>query len=106
MPAPRSRRGRARQPTADSSPLRAASGVAYQQPPKRIMMSIRLKSPPERIFVSIDESTGRSTISFAPADAGAPILHEGDKTGTIAMREAKAISETYPGATIHGPHFH
>lgn len=68
--------------------------------------SIRLKSRPERIFVSVDETTGRSTISFAPADAGAPIVHEGDNKGTLAMRDAKAISESYPGASIHGPHFH
>jgi hypothetical protein len=61
---------------------------------------------PDRIFVSVDESTGRSTISFAPADAGAPILHEGDRTGSRAMSEAKVISDAYPGATIHGPHFH
>jgi hypothetical protein len=61
---------------------------------------------PDRIFVSVDESTGRSTISFAPSDAGTPILHEGDRTGSRAMSDAKAISEAYPGSTIHGPHFH
>jgi hypothetical protein len=65
-----------------------------------------LHARPERIFVSVDESTGRSTISFAPADVGTPIQHEGDKTGAAAMRDAKSISETYPGCTIHGPHFH
>jgi hypothetical protein len=61
---------------------------------------------PAKIFVSVDESTGRSTISFAPSDAGAPILHEGDKTGAKAMGDAKVISERHPGCTIHGPHFH
>jgi hypothetical protein len=61
---------------------------------------------PDRIFVSVDESTGRSTISFAPPDAGRPILHEGDSTGELAMRDAKAIAQSYPGTTIHGPHFH
>ncbi len=69
-------------------------------------MSNRLKMRPERIVVSVDETTGRSAISFLPSDAGSPILHEDDRTGSLAMRDAKAISETYPGATIHGPHFH
>jgi len=68
--------------------------------------SIRLNLRPEKIFISVDESTGRSTISFAPADAGKPILHEGDRTGALAMRDAKVILDTYPGCTIHGPHFH
>lgn len=67
---------------------------------------IRLRMRPDRIFVSVDQSTGRSTISFAPPDAGTPILHEGDSTGALAMRDAKAISESYPGSSIHGPHFH
>ena len=69
-------------------------------------MSNRLSMRPERIFVSVDESTGRSTISFAPAEAGPPIVHEGDSTGSLAMTDARAILQTYPGATIHGPHFH
>jgi hypothetical protein len=66
----------------------------------------RLNARPERIFISVDESVGRSTISFAPADAGSPILHEGDRTGALAIRDAKEILATYPGATIHGPYFH
>ena len=66
----------------------------------------RLKMRPDRFFVSVDQSTGRSTISFAPSDAGSPILHEGDRTGALAMRDAKAIAESYPGSSIHGPHFH
>jgi hypothetical protein len=70
------------------------------------MSSNRLNARPERIFISVDESTGRSTISFAPSDVGTPILHEGDRDGASAMRDAKAISEKYPGCTIHGPHFH
>jgi hypothetical protein len=65
-----------------------------------------LRGRPERIFISVDESTGRSTISFQPADVGAPVLHEDDKTGAAAMRDAKAIIEDHPGCTIHGPHFH
>ena len=69
-------------------------------------MSNRLRMRPDRIFVSVDESTGRSTISFAPSEAGPPILHDGDSNGSLAMSDAKAISETYPGCTIHGPHFH
>ena len=60
----------------------------------------------ERIFVSVDRSTGRSTISFQPADAGKPILHEDDRTGAVAMREAKTIADDHPGSTVHGPHFH
>ena len=65
-----------------------------------------LNARPERIFVSVDKSTGRSTISFAPSEAGSPVLQEDDRTGALAMRAAKAISERYPGCTIHGPHFH
>lgn len=67
---------------------------------------IRLRSRPDRIFISIDESTKRSTISFSPVDAGGPILHEDDGKGELAMRDAKSISETYQGSTIHGPYFH
>jgi hypothetical protein len=66
----------------------------------------RLRGRPDRIFVSVDESTGRSTISFAPAEAGTPIQHEDDKSGVLAMRDAQALSSRYPGSTIHGPHFH
>jgi hypothetical protein len=58
------------------------------------------------VFVSVDESTGRSTISFHPADVGAPLQHEDDKTGSTAMQAARAISARYPGCTVHGPHFH
>lgn len=66
----------------------------------------RVHGRPDRIFVSVDASTGRSTISFSPADAGAPFQREGDADGAHAMRDAKAILARYPGATIHGPHFH
>jgi hypothetical protein len=66
----------------------------------------RLHGRAERIFVSVDESTGRSTISFQPTGVGEPIQHEDDRTGALAMREAKAISGDHPGSTIHGPHFH
>jgi len=65
-----------------------------------------MRGRPERVFVSVDESTGRSTISFHPSDVGEPVLHEDDRTGAVAMREAKSISDSYPGCTIHGPHFH
>lgn len=61
---------------------------------------------PDRIFVSVDESTGRSAISFLPSEAGSPIVHEADRTGSVAMSDARAISNAYPGSTIHGPHFH
>lgn len=66
----------------------------------------RLRRKPDRIFVSVDESTGRSTISFQPADVGEPIQNDDDRTGAVAMREARAISDDHPGSTIHGPHFH
>lgn len=66
----------------------------------------RVISRPDRIFVSVDESTGRSTISFFPADVGSPFQREGDRDGAHAMRDAQAILARYPGATIHGPHFH
>jgi len=66
----------------------------------------RLRGRPDRVFVSVDESTGRSTISFHPADVGSPVQLEDDRTGTTAMREARAISEKFPGCTVHGPHFH
>jgi len=66
----------------------------------------RIRGKVERIFVSVDESTGRSAISFRPPEAGDPIVHDDDRSGAVAMREAKAISEDHPGSTIHGPHFH
>ena len=83
-----------------SSPLPArlcGGGVCFQ-PPRgsrcRISLPPGACTPcPDRIFVSVDESTGRSTISFAPAEAGGPIQHEGDSTGAVAMREAKTICE-------------
>jgi hypothetical protein len=68
--------------------------------------AMRLQARPDRIFVSVDESTGKSTISFQPPECGAPVQHEDDKTGVIAMTEARSISERYPGSTVHGPHFH
>jgi hypothetical protein len=66
----------------------------------------RVQGRPERIFVSVDASTGRSTISFAPPEAGQPFQRDGDADGAHAMRDAQAIVARYPGATIHGPHFH
>lgn len=65
-----------------------------------------LNARPDRIFISVDESTGRSTISFAPPEVGRPIVHEQDGKAELAMRDARAISERYPGSSIHGPHFH
>ena len=65
-----------------------------------------LRGRPERVFVSVDESTGRSTMSFQPADVGSPVLFEQDHKGEKAMTDAKSISEKYPGCTVHGPHFH
>jgi hypothetical protein len=66
----------------------------------------RLAGRPERIFVSVDASSGRSTISFAPKEAGAPFQRDNDADGSRAMRDAQALLARYPGATIHGPHFH
>ncbi len=66
----------------------------------------RLRGRPEKIFVSVDESTGKSTVSFQPADVGSPSQHDDDKKGEAAMVEAKSIADRYPGCTIHGPHFH
>ena len=71
-----------------------------------VAAAFRFARPPERIFISINESTGRSTISFAPSDASNPIVHEGDPDGAAAKRDAKTISETYPSATTHGPFAH
>ena len=70
------------------------------------MASTRLQGRPERIFVSVDESTGKSTISFQPSEVSAPLQREDDKTGSAAMQEARSISEKFPGCTVHGPHFH
>jgi hypothetical protein len=65
-----------------------------------------IHSRPDRIFVSVDASTGKSTISFAPPETGTPFQRDADADGARAMRDAKAILARYPGATIHGPHFH
>jgi hypothetical protein len=65
-----------------------------------------LRGRPDRVFVSVDESTGRSTISFDPAEVGPPVQHEDDAKGLLAMSQARTICERYPGCTIHGPHFH
>ncbi len=66
----------------------------------------QLTAPPERIFVSVDESTGRSTLSFAPAGIAATISHDDDGQGEQALRIARALLATYPSCTIVGPHFH
>jgi hypothetical protein len=60
---------------------------------------------PERIFLSVDSSTGRATISFAPADVGAPITVENDPQGESVLRTAQAIVARYPSCVITGPHF-
>lgn len=70
------------------------------------METTRLRGNPDRIFISVDESTGKSTLSFFPADIGGPIQHDDDKDGQIALKEAKTIISRYPSCTIHGPHFH
>jgi len=69
-------------------------------------VAVKLDGAPERIFVSVDESTGRSTLSFAPAGVGAPITRDGDRLGEEALVHARSIAAVYPGCTIVGPHFH
>jgi hypothetical protein len=66
----------------------------------------RLTGAPEKIFVSVDESTGRSTLSFAPAGVGDPIPRENDPAGAQALAQARTIAASHPGCTIVGPHFH
>lgn len=70
------------------------------------MATHSLRGTPDRIFVSVDESTGTSTVSFAPADVGAPYQHAGDLDGARAMADAREIGARYPSATVSGPHFH
>ena len=67
---------------------------------------MRLRGKPDKIFISVDESTGRSTVSFAPPDVGTPFSHDGDHKGTKALEDAKKIIQQHPTCTIHGPHFH
>ena len=66
----------------------------------------RLTGAPEKIFVSVDESTGRSTLSFAPADVAAPIQFENDPRGELALTQAREIAAAYPGSAVVGPHYH
>jgi hypothetical protein len=65
-----------------------------------------MRGTPDRIFISVDESTGKSTVSFFPADVAAPFQHENDRDGTRALRDAKTITAKYPKVMISGPHFH
>ncbi len=65
----------------------------------------RLASPPERIFISVDASTGKSTLSYAPAGAGAPVTVEDDPRGELALKTARAIVAAYPACAVTGPHF-
>ena len=53
----------------------------------------QLRGRPERVFVSVDESTGKSTMSFHPAEVGSPVQHDGDLKGEAAMKEARSIAE-------------
>jgi len=68
--------------------------------------SPQLRGRPDKIFISVDESTGRSTMSFQPATVCSPWQRDDDKTGAIALKEARTILDKYPGCTLHGPHFH
>jgi len=65
--------------------------------------SLRFKTRPERVFISVDESTGRSTVSFVPTSCSDPVQYEDDKTGARALR---AVNESCPGVSVSGPHFH
>ncbi|HVK77308.1 MAG TPA: hypothetical protein VM734_28575 [Kofleriaceae bacterium] len=67
---------------------------------------LKLHGAPDRIFVSVDESTGRSTLSFAPASVGSPITRDADRLGEEALVHARAIAARYLGCAIVGPHFH
>lgn len=49
-----------------------------------------LASAPERVFISVDSSTGRSTLSYAPATAGTPITRDDDPKGEHALGVANA----------------
>ena len=86
----------------------AAAAAAADEAVETVAVAVAtsLRGRPERIFVSVDESTGRSTLSFQPTDIGGPVQHEEDHKGTLAMADAKAIVDKYPGCTVHGPHFH
>jgi hypothetical protein len=68
--------------------------------------AIRFAGRPERVFISIDERTGRSTLSFAPAGVGTPVIYEADERGQQATLAARAIVAKYAGCVIVGPHFH
>jgi hypothetical protein len=65
-----------------------------------------LRGKPEKIFISVDESSGRSTLSFMPPDVGTPIQYTDDKSGSAATKDAQAIAAKHPGCQISGPHFH
>ena len=65
-----------------------------------------LRGAPARVFVSLDESTSRSTLSFAPAEVGAPVSYDDDPGATQAMATARAIVGANPGCALVGPHVH
>jgi hypothetical protein len=67
--------------------------------------SPKLASAPERVFISVDSSTGRSTVSYAPATVGEPLTREDDPRGEHALQTAQAIIAAYPSCAITGPHF-
>ena len=66
----------------------------------------RLRGTPTRVFVSVDESTGRSTLSFAPPEVGDPLSLDADGAGAAALAAARSIAAAHPGCAIVGPHFH
>lgn len=66
----------------------------------------RLRGTPARVFISVDESTGRSTLSYAPPEVGEPLSFDGDADGSSALATARAIAAAHAGCAIVGPHFH
>lgn len=66
----------------------------------------RLAGTPQRIFISVDETSGRSTVSFVPADISPPYQIDDDRQGEQALAEARELAARHPGCTVEGPHFH
>jgi hypothetical protein len=66
----------------------------------------KLSGRPERIFISVDELSGKSTLSFIPADVSPPYQIEDDRQGELALKDARELAARHPGCTVEGPHFH
>jgi hypothetical protein len=66
----------------------------------------QLYGRPQRIFISVDEASGKSTLSFLPAEVSPPYQIEDDRQGERALKEAREVAARHPGCTVEGPHFH